>query len=527
MVLGSSLLGAAAAVVALAVPAGAVGTAPANNTIVGAGSQVAYGVINQLGTLFNESPGCPMFVPFPSSTTPQNLDYECTSAPTTTANAENPYNDVVTQQPPLGSSNGIQELEDSGAHAATANYKGTSINVDQDINFATSSRAYTPTTPSAAGDLQGLNFVAYAKDGVDWLRFKSVNLSTGNGGTGTAQTTPSAIVPNLTQTQLEDIYNGTYTNWHQIQIGYCHAATGNIPGVTPATPCDGAGPQFDPNSAPIIVVTAPEGAGVQSNMKGFLGFDPVTATNVNCLADTSRCYGPLVIFQNELTELKTTSFASTQTPYLTDPQWTGGTLTNQQLLSDAIFYYSYGEWTTQCAAHACGAVHLPTGTTAALGKLGGSVTPTSYVDGLAPSEKTVLEGTYALPLYLYNVYSNGSNPNIPVATPATLNFASELGFICKPSNATTTDPNTQTTYETEIQAAFKANGYFGLSAGASTGTVSQTPFDEYLAGGVPPQTAGSLLAGTPYAAFDPVVAESNGDPSGFCQVYNTDGNSTS
>ena len=248
---------------------------------------------------------------------------------------------------------------------------------------------------------------------------------------------------------------------------------------------------------------------------------------MNCLADTTNCYGPLVIFQNELTQLKTTSFTTDQAPYLSDKQWTGGTLSNQQLLSDSIFFYSYGEWTTQCAAKACGDTKLPAGTTAVLGKLGGSSTPTNYLDGLAPTEVSVLEGTYPLPLYLYNVYSNGSNPNIPVATPATLNFASELGFICKPSNASTQDPNTQTTYESEIQAAFRANGYFGLSAGASTGTVTEQPIDEYLAGGVPPQTAATLLHGTRYAPYDPVVAEGNGDPEGFCQVYNTDGNSTS
>ena len=44
-----------------------------------------------------------------------------------------------------------------------------------------------------------------------------------------------------------------------------------------------------------------------------------------------------------------------------------------------------------------------------------------------------------MPEDLYTVYSDGTNSDIPVSNPATLNFASEDGFLCKPNTATGAD----------------------------------------------------------------------------------------
>ena len=41
---------------------------------------------------------------------------------------------------------------------------------------------------------------------------------------------------------------------------------------------------------------------------------------------------------------------------------------------------------------------------------------------------------------LFNVYSDGSNPDIPISSPASLNAVSEDGFLCKPSSARTLTP---------------------------------------------------------------------------------------
>ena len=46
-----------------------------------------------------------------------------------------------------------------------------------------------------------------------------------------------------------------------------------------------------------------------------------------------------------------------------------------------------------------------------------------------------MNGSYPVPEDLYTVYSDGTNSDIPVSNPATINFASEDGFICKVNTA--------------------------------------------------------------------------------------------
>ncbi len=487
--LGGSLAGAAVIAATFAMPAGAVDTPSANSIIVGTGSSTTYSMMQSLDVLFNSAPGCQQFVPFPSATTPQNLDFSCVDPPTVAANPENPFNDVSVQEPALGSSNGIAELQDTGAHGATATNNGTSINVFQGVNYARSSRDI------GSGDLQGQNFVAYARDGVSWFHYTAVK------GAPSA----SAGVTNLTQAQLQKIYNGQFDNWDQV---------------------GGA-------NAPIVVFSAQEGSGTQSTFKTFLGFDPVTQQTVNCKNPTvsppTGCVGPGVIFENEDAQIVTKTFTSnpSQASYLNPNKnlWgqSGGVNikpTNATLQSDGIFFFSFGKYAASCKPNAgkdCGGSLLPTGTTNALGQ----------VNGVTPNQTNILEGTFPVDRFLYNVYSNGSNANIPQATGATLNYVSEQGFICKPQNATTTDPTTGKNYLAEIQTIIEANGFFPLSGGASSGTVNTTPIDEgsvaHPASGLAP-----LQPGGRYAAFDPLTANPNtGDPVGFCLVSTTDGNASS
>ena len=324
--IGASVVGtAAAAVLAFGSSAGAVDAPSANSRIVASGSQAAYSTVDQLESLFNQSLGCPTFVPFPSSATPQNLDFSCTSPPTVGANPENPYNDDATEEPPLGSSNGILQLEDSGVHGATATDDGTPIKVYQGVNFATSTRGVSTS------DLQGLNFVAYARDGVSWFHYTQVS----------SHNTPSKAVTSLTQAQLEGIYNGTIDNWKQV---------GGI-------------------SAPIVVFTAPEGAGVQSVWKSFLGYDPVTVTSDNCAnpsaSPPSGCVGPGVVLQNEDKQIGPAAFTKNQQTYLNSNLWGGKRATEAQIEEDAIFFFSYGNYAESCTASggkACGGSVLPAGT---------------------------------------------------------------------------------------------------------------------------------------------------------------------
>jgi ABC-type phosphate transport system substrate-binding protein len=217
----AGLLGASAAVAGFAMPANAATVPAANHMVIGAGSNTTYFLMNQLSQLFNQSPGCDLAAPSGGT---QNLNYSCPSPQNATGgenglgdgsgytntgsvaqgDPENPYNDVVVEEPPLGSSNGIKELEQRGTNPAPS-------------DFARSSRGPNNAQPvpvgdpvnTTASDPQGLNFVAYAADALPWLHWTKVS--------GTS--TPSAKIKSLSITQLAAIYNGTITDWSQIPKG--------------------------------------------------------------------------------------------------------------------------------------------------------------------------------------------------------------------------------------------------------------------------------------------------------------------
>jgi len=439
--------------VALAGPAGATLTPPANSFIVGSGAQVDYNVMQQLDTLFNDAPGCQLIA---TGSQAQPLDFSCPSSsnPTFPPQAggspqygftENPSNDVAISEPAIGTSGGISQLEDQGAHGTTA-----SANVANNINYARSSRA--PKTGSSGDDV-GLNFVEYAKNAITWFHFTQIN----------GQPTPSANIKSLTSTQLKAIYGHTDTNWDQV---------------------GGA-------NAPIVVVSPPKSSGVDSTFSSFLG-SGVTDPGTNP-ANT-------IIPQNE--DAAILAAGST-------------------VAADAIVDYSVGTYNGQCknGSSNCGGSPLPSGDANTLGA----------VNGAAPTQGNILNGSFPIPQLLYNVYSNGSNPNLPAATPATLNYMSEDGFLCKAQRTSQgkqiNDPNTGVWYHTEIDNIVSAAGFIPLPNGAPA-SGNTKPIDE----GNVPHTALSLLQkvvggqaqGGKYLPWDQPSTETNGDPAGYCQVFTTD-----
>ncbi len=497
LAVGVSLAAGALTLGAFAVPAGATLTGPANTTMVGSGSATTYNMMQDMDLLFNQSPGCQEFVAFPSATTPQPLDYSCTGPQQTTSSGiagaipENPFNDISVEEPQIGSSNGIAQLEDQGAHGAGATSGGVPINVANNQNFARSSRALS------SSDLKGLNFVAFAQDGVPWFHYTKINATT---------KTPSSAVTNLTQAQLESIYNGTISNWDAV---------------------GGA-------NAKIVVFAAQEGSGTQSTFKTFLGFDPSAATNpVNCYVPSGgakTCVGPANILENEDAEILPNAFTSAQAGFVNNNPYWGKTktATTTQIKKDAIFFFSFGKFAEQCkvAATDCGGSPLH-----------GFVNALGEVNGIAATEATILEGTFPVDRFLYNVYSNGSNSNLVTTDAATVNYVSEIGFICNPNKGKSTpavDLNTGATYISEIQSVIENNGFFPLSAGGSSGTVNQTEIDEGHVGNparaLLTHTGGTtgLYGYAQYKPFDTFATNTNtGDPMGFCLTTTTDGNANS
>ncbi len=464
---GVSAVGALALTVAFALPAGANNIGyqpPAFSYIYGVGSATTYYAMQNLDRIFNDAPGCQLSENSSSETQP--LDQECVLsggnsgsviegypalAPNyNAAYTENPVNDVAVEAAQIGSGNGVLALTNDGAVApATA-----PVPVENLSNFARSSSNITALGSKA---VSGLNFVAYATDGISWFHFTSV------GGSAT----PSSAVTNLTKAQIQGIYNGDYDNWSQL---------------------GGA-------NAPILVYSAQEGSGTQSTWKAYLGFDESASTNpVNCVNPSTNpgstpgttCNGPEVIFENEDYQIGSTPDV-TQGPTLQvgaqnygNSQTPGGQTTAQiqAAQADAVFFFSFGRYSTNKTDQV----------NTALGQIAGATI----------NEASILEGTWPVDRFIFNVYSNGTSANFPEATAATINYVSEEGFICKPhtldqdsgnplvlpkkvttpNSNTIVDPITGQWYEQEIQTAIESAGFFPLTSGNAAGKVTDAPQSE-------------------------------------------------
>ena len=336
---------------------------------------------------------------------------------------------------------------------------------------------------------------------------------------------PRPALNNLTLAQLQAIWNGTDTNWDQVCNG----------GAAPSDPGAVCG-----TNAPIVVYAAQEGSGTQSTWKTFLGFDPSLSTNpVNCFipkhTTTKTCVGPANILENEDLEITPAFFTGSQAPYVgnTNPAWGANGATTAQIKKDAIFFYSAGKYFEQCKTG------KPVGSNCGGSPLHGNKNAIEAINGVTPDQTTILDGQFPDDRYLYNVYSNGSNTNIPAADAGTLNYVSEIGFYCNPNKGLSSpvvDPNTGLTYISEIQSVIEGGGFFPLSGGAATGTIDLTPIDEgtianpainlldLTSGG----TGGGLYGYPKYKPFDTFnTTGPNADPSGYCLSTTTDGNTGS
>ena len=537
---------------ALAVPAGATSslTAPGNATIVGAGSATTYDVMVKMGTLFNAAPSCDLYQPSTaaSAVTPQDFTCVVDSNPSQTspkingasvaATPANPFGDVALQEPPVGSSVGIKILSNQGAKgAAGVTSGGVAISVANTVTFARSSRNLKTT------DYKGLNFVAFARDGVSWSHYTTVEDAKGK-----AAATPSAAVTNLAKADIQGVFNtGTKTNWSQL----------------------------GGSSAPVLVFSAQVGSGTWDSWGGYVGStasyktsDPSNPVNCYDNTDSSTCQGPAVIFENETASLKVASLPNNlQSPtatVLTHFGWTNATKTvtaakksqivtpaacdkwiwnctaaaaagsnaagwtqdftlnsptDTQVKADSMFFYSTGKYNYQCAQQAVGTK---------ISTCGGLQPSKNYlyaignIDGVEPTQANILQGIFGSLRYLYNVYSNGSNANINASPASTLNFVGEQGFMCRSHSATDINGNTGVVYRTEISNAILAEGFYPLSAGKASGVVNNTPFDEGIGSITHP--ASGITTGTKYG---PYTNERETAGTGFCIVTTTDGNASS
>ncbi len=357
--------------------------------------------------------------------------------------AENPFNDVVVEEPSYGSGNGIGELEGTGGQSGGVttepgdsiqnpdNNTGSPVNVAP-IDAARSSAAPALTTSYASGGFySGLNFVAYAEDAVSYLYWTSYG--------STAETTADKCISHLqanggvTTADLKEIWNQSYT--------------GSTPGITWNT-LDPSDPTDCP-STPLYAYWAQSGSGTQKTWASATG-----------AAFPASGHWPSrnIIFENETSAI------------------TGNN--SNAPVGDAIFFFSYGAFLHKCTpavttpgdtgylnstnpvcagnSSADNAVQLGTTWVGTNGSV--TVEPSTINAQLPGSETSEFPGDRLL----YNVYSDGSNSNLPVASDQTLNFLSEDGFMCKPSTATDVDPATGATFRSEIDTNLADAGFLPL-----------------------------------------------------------------
>ena len=275
----------------------------------------------------------------------------------TTFSQVNPFNDLLIEEPAIGSSNGIAELEDQGAHAATAKSDNVAINVSP-LDVARSSHAPN-LTGASAGDDRGLNFVAYAMDAVTWLHWTSVS----------GKATPSSAVSNLTVPELTSIYEDQP----------CSAGATNF--TTPNWECYGG------SNAPISIYMAQNGSGTESTWATLLGPDPDSFPFGH--EDPNH-----VIFENETASILNNKDQAERHLLLLVRQVPGHLRPDPTLCSGAS--------TSKTA----------------LGSIGGvKASKTSIAAQLPGSTGTPFPGDRLL----FNVYSDGSNPDIPISSNPSLN----------------------------------------------------------------------------------------------------------
>jgi PBP superfamily domain len=237
--LGLGLAAAAGAWTVSGALAASGGGGPVAKSVLGSGSDTTQFMMDALDRLYLFSPGCAQ-IPTPSGPTAW-LDFSCQSPdPTGTITSENYEHDQTHEAYFLGSSNGIAQLCNQGGTVAGAPVAH--------IDFARSSRA------SKTSDCSGLDFVAYALDGISWEAFnsKSGGEHGMNNQSGTCSGSGGGTQFCLTQAQLQGIFlTCTITNWSQV------------------------GGQ----NVPIHPYTAQPGSGTRSTFDTFLGGSSDTCIN--------------------------------------------------------------------------------------------------------------------------------------------------------------------------------------------------------------------------------------------------------
>jgi hypothetical protein len=410
---------------------------PPASLIIGSGSQTTYQVMDALGDIFEQSPGCDL-----TNTTVNQLALQCSTADGSSGVSDvagtvggeaglpvgdvNPLDDYYANAPGTGSGNGRNQ-----AISTTPVLLGGPDGIGAfNTSFARSS------SYSANADL---NYVGYATDGVSWVSEASI------GGAPTAHSN----VTDISKANLQAIWEGTLSctidsatvtmDWRCLQVAS---------GVTVGGSAD-----------PIDCYTTQTASGTYSTWQGFIGF----TKNVNppCSSAANEAGDPgdvnVTTDHNNLTENEM------------------GVVDHASDAANAIYFFSYGKFADTCNTNV---VTVGTGRNLSQtqatcnGQAANDVTQYGSINGILASQATI-QGTgddsgvtFPDPRVLYNAYPNTSAPN--PASPATLNFIGAGGFLCRADMNTEIDPNTGASYRSEIESAIDNAGFFPLDINPTT-----------------------------------------------------------
>jgi ABC-type phosphate transport system substrate-binding protein len=406
-----------------AIPAGA--TPPTgygfDNTahlIVGGGSDTTYKAMVNLTDLWDGAPGCTIVT---------SNGATLNNCVTTNANPEtntlgNYQHDTVAQANPTGSGSGISALINGTA------YNGTTGSP----SFARSSRG-----PSGS-ELSSATFWGFGEDGVQIVVFNNRG-SIANGADPVSN-------PKMSAQELHNIWNCTYTTWHQVpSLGINNG---------------------DPNDGPIVPWGIQTSSGTYATFRDYIrnatgdsSFDPDAGACVRKLASTSA-----PPFENDIK------------PLINDPAVLSNSAASTDNPENWIWWGSFGELSTFSFK----------GQFTRSGTL--YVANAGPVLGFTPNTGNIANNTYPIDRTLYHVTKN-TDADCPQTSPGTCDFPGNPGptigggpttdlnvtggssgtsgavreftrWLCRPSGAQQTlDPYTGTNYNSAITTALSKAGF--------------------------------------------------------------------
>ncbi len=283
--------------------------------VVGSGSNTAYDLMTSLGDLFNASPGCDLTA---SST---NTNTMTCAGPTYTVGGDGENGQPAAAENPYNDDNVTLEAVGSGNGVKQLYTAGA-----YPINYARSS-----ATPLNSHGTAAQNYIEYAIDGVSWIHFTEIN----------GVKTDTAKITNISETDLEAIYENTQS---------CTVKGTNY---TMNWICEGA-----KAPAPIDCYVAQTGSGTEKTWAATIvgGVDAAPCLTNEAVGTSTSHAG---LFENEV-----------------DAMFTPGGQWNNGDEADAIYYYSYGKFSSEASTK--GVLTVPTSvtgdskpTTVALGDING------------------------------------------------------------------------------------------------------------------------------------------------------------